>query len=135
MPEKEPSTDAAEVLLELRLRAEALERQLTEVQRQTEARIVHAELKAEAVRAGIVDPDGLKLLDTTNVKLNSNGEVDGAGGLIADLKKAKPWLFGVHSSSSTSAVPPAAPPTPKLATQMTEDEWRAARAALIKRRP
>ncbi len=129
--------DAADVLSELRSRAEALERQLADVQRQTEARIVRAELKAEAIRAGIVDPDGLKLLDTSTVKLNGDGEVESASALIADLKRAKPWLFGTSSPASTSssaAAPPAQPPRQKLAMDMTEDEWRSARAALLKRR-
>ncbi len=129
--------DATNLLNELRSRAEALERQLAEVQRQTEARIVHAELKAEAIRAGIVDPDGLKLLDISTVKLNKDGEVESAGTLIADLKRAKPWLFGSSSpisTSSSSAAPPAQAPRQKLAMDMTEDEWRSARAALLKRR-
>ena len=38
-----------------------LERQLTELQRQTEGRLVRAELKAEAMRAGMIDLDGLRL--------------------------------------------------------------------------
>lgn len=125
---------AADVLMELRSRADVLERQLAEVQRQTEARIVRAELKSEAIRAGIVDPDGLKLLDPSSIKLNKDGEVEGAAALIAELKRAKPWLFGSLSSSSSAVVPPATPPRQKLATDMTEDEWRAARAALLKRR-
>jgi hypothetical protein len=130
------STDpTADVLIELRSRADALERQLAEVQRQTEARVIRAELKAEAVRAGIVDPDGLKLLDTSNAKLNKDGEVEGADALIAELKRAKPWLFGGFPSSSSSAIaPPAMPPRQKLATDMTDSEWRTARAALRKRR-
>lgn len=132
---KAPADQAADVLMELRSRADALERQLVEVQRQTEVRIVHAELKAEAIRAGIVDPDGLKLLDTSNAKLNKDGEVEGASILIAELKRAKPWLFGgLSSSSSSSLAPPAIPPRQKLATDMTEEEWRTARAALLKRR-
>jgi len=127
--------DAADVLMELRSRAEALEQQLAEVRQQTEARIVRAELKTEAIRAGIVDSDGLKLLDTADIKLNKDGEVDGADALIADLKRAKPWLFSSPSSSSSAAVaPPSMPPRQKLATEMSEDEWRAARAALLKRR-
>lgn len=127
--------DAADLLMELRSRAEALERQLVDVRQQTEARIVRAELKAEAIRAGIVDPDGLKLMNTDAIKLNEDGEVEGAGALIADLKRAKPWLFGGTSSSSSSALaPPATPPRQKLATEMSDDEWRAARTALLKRR-
>ena len=47
----------------LRLRAEALERQLQEAMATHQAAMVRAELKAEAVRAGMVDLDGLKLVD------------------------------------------------------------------------
>ncbi len=129
--------DASNLLNELRSRAEVLERQLAEVQRQTESRIVRAELKAEAIRAGIVDPDGLKLLDISAIKLNRDGEVDSAGTLIADFKRAKPWLFGNPppvSTSSLAVAPPAQPPSQKSAKDMTEEEWRAARAALLKRR-
>ena len=135
MPEADSPSPTADVLIELRLRAEALERQLVEVQRQTEARIVRAELKAEAIRAGIIDPDGLKLIDLSRAKLTEAGEVEGAGALVAELKKAKPWLFGsAVSTSSAAAAPPAHPPRQKSAVDMTEDEWRAARAALLQRR-
>ena len=127
--------DAADVLIELRARADALELQLAEVRQQTEARIVRAELKAEAIRAGIVDPDGLKLLETADIKLNKDGEVEDAGALITELKRAKPWLFGSALSSSSSAIaPPVTPLRQKLATEMSDDEWRAARTALLKRR-
>lgn len=131
------SDEASNLLNELRSRAEALERQLADVQRQTESRIVRAELKAEAIRAGIVDPDGLKLLDTSSVKLNKDGEIESASTLIAEFKRAKPYLFGnppPASTSSPAAVPPAQPPSQKSAKDMTEEEWRAARAALLKRR-
>lgn len=135
MPETDATLPTADLLMELRLRAEALERQLAEVQRQTETRIIHAELKAEAVRAGIVDADGLKLIDLSAARLNDAGEVEGAAALVADLKRSKPWLFGGSvSTSSAAAPPPAQPPRQKSAVEMTEDEWRAARAALLQRR-
>ena len=56
----------------------SLERQLTEIERVTQVRLIHAELKAEAVRAGMIDLDGLKLIDFSEAKLNERGEVDGA---------------------------------------------------------
>ena len=133
-----PATeDASNLLNDLRSRAEVLERQLAEVQRQTEARIVRAELKAEAIKAGLVDPEALKLLDTSAIRLNQDGEVESASALIANFKRAKPYLFGdppAASTSSPAAVPPAHPPRQRLATQMSEEEWRAARAELLKRR-
>ena len=132
MPETEISPE--ELLAQLPARTEALETQLTAVQRETQARLIRSELKAEAIRVGIVDLDGLKLLDTSSAKLNERGEVEGISALISQFKRAKPWLFGYSSSSSTASAPAAQAPRQKLAKDMTEAEWRAARAELIKRR-
>ena len=137
MPEQVTPPDAdqpADGMAELRARAEALERQLGELHRDAQSRLIHAELKAEALRAGIVDLDGLKLIDLSDVKLNATGEVEGGAALIAALKRSKPWLFAAASSSATARPPAAQPPRQKLATEMTDDEYRAARAALLKRR-
>lgn len=129
------SSNTTGLLEELQSRAEALERRLTEVQQQAEARLIRAELKAEAIRAGIVDPDGLKLIDISALKLNDSGEFEAAAELISEFKQAKPWLFGSQrSSSSGSAAPPSSPPRQKLATEMTESEWRRARNILLGRR-
>jgi hypothetical protein len=117
---------------ELRKRAETLERRLAETEQDARARVVRAELKFEAVRAGIVDLDGLKLLDLKNVELTSEGELANAGELMAQLRRAKPWLFGGTSSSSRTYPPPAQPPRQKLANEMTDEEYRAARAAILK---
>lgn len=137
MPDQDlpiPFDVASDEIIALRQRTEALERQLAEVERATQSRLIQAELKAEAVRAGMVDLDGLKLLDITDAKVNERGEVEGAAALLAGLKRAKPWLFGRSSSSSSSSAPPVQPPRQKLATEMTDDEYRAARAALLKHR-
>ncbi len=135
MPEQESTADTSEGLEELRSRAELLERRLAEIQQQTEARLIRAELKTEAIRAGIIDPDGLKLIDISALKLNGDGEFEGAAELISEFKNSKPWLFGrQRSSSSGSMAPPSSPPRQKLATEMTESEWRHARGLLIGRR-
>lgn len=125
----EPGTDP---LAELRARAEALERRLAENEQEARVRIVSAELKVEAVRAGIVDLDGLKLLDLKSVELTPEGELSNGSELIAQLRRMKPWLFGGTSSSSPAIPPPSQPPRQKLATEMTDDEYRAARAAILK---
>ena len=119
---------------ELRARADALEQQLGQVQKETEQRLVRAELKAEAIRAGILDLDGLKLLDLSTATLNERGEVEGASTMMAQLKRDKPWLFGGTSSSSPAVPPPAQPPRQKRAMEMADAEYRAARAELLKRR-
>jgi hypothetical protein len=124
-----PDTD---LVAELRAHAEMLERRLTESEQEARGRILRAELKVEAVRAGIVDLDGLKLLDLKKVELTSEGELANAAELMAQLRRAKPWLFGGTSSSSPASPPPAQPPRQKLATEMTDEEYRAARAAILK---
>jgi hypothetical protein len=128
----EPDSDP---IAELRARADALEHRLTETEQDARSRLVHAELKVEAVRAGMLDLDGLKLLDLEQVQLNSDGEIENAAHLMAQLRRAKPWLFGGTSSSSPANAPPAQPQRQKLATEMSDKEYRAARAALLKLRP
>jgi hypothetical protein len=126
---------SAEQVSELRNRADELERRIADLQREAQARLVLAELKAEAVRAGMIDLDGLKLLNLDQIKLDAHGQVDGAAGIMSELRRTKPWLFGGSSSSSSSSKPPPAhPPRQKMASEMTDEEYRAARAALLKRR-
>jgi hypothetical protein len=120
---------------ELRERTEALERRLAETEQEARSRIIRAELKVEAVRAGILDMDGLKLLDFHEVQVTPGGELANGADLIAQLRRAKPWLFSAPSSSSGANAPPAQPPRLKLATEMTDEEYRAARTELLKHRP
>lgn len=135
MIENAPSTDLINKPIDdLRDRAELLEQKLTDFQRLSDTRLVRAEMKAEAIRAGIIDLDGLKLLDLTAITLNEKGEIDDAPELMARFKKAKPWLFGTLSSSRLMAAPLAQPPRQKHASEMTSAEYAAARAALLKQR-
>ena len=115
-------------------RTEALERRLAERELEARSQLVKAEVKSHALRAGMVDLDGLKLVDLDQLVPDEQGEVPGVAELISGLKKRKPWLFGEASSSSTAKVPPSAPVRQKLATEMSEDEWRAARADVLRRR-
>jgi len=135
MTENAPLSEHAEDPVDdLRTRAELLERKLNEFQLQSDTRLVRAEMKVEAIRAGMIDLDGLSLLDLSAIKLNGTGEIDDAPGLMARFKKAKPWLFGTLSSSSTQSAPPVQPPRQKHATEMTNAEYAVARAALLKQR-
>lgn len=115
-------------------RAAALEQRLAELQARAEARLVAAALRAEAERAGMIDLDGLRLADASGLVAAEDGSVAGAAALVAALRRDKPWLFGPGSSSSAAAAPPSAPTRAKLATEMSDAEWRAARAELLRRR-
>jgi hypothetical protein len=125
---------AGDELTAMRAHVEGLERQLAEVQAQSAAKLVQLALQAEAVRAGMVDLDGLKLIDPALLSPAENGEFTGAGEVIAKLRRDKPWLFGAASSSSAAVAPTAAVTRRKLATEMSLDEWRTARAELLRRR-
>ena len=103
-----------------------------EAQTAADQRVIRAELKAAAIKAGMVDLDGLKLADLSKVKLNAEGEVEGAEDLMEAMKKSKPYLFA-SSSSSTGKPPKKDDEKPKSATEMTDAEWKAARAAAAKR--
>ena len=97
------------------------------------ARLLQAELRTEAVRAGMVDLDGVKLIDASALKVSEAGELVDGVGVMAALRAAKPWLFGRGNSSSAAQAPRAEPLRPKKATEMTVEEWRAARAELLRR--
>ena len=96
-------------------------------------RVIRAELKAAALKAGMVDLDGLKLADLSTVKLGADGEIEGADALMEALKKAKPYLFGAASSSYAGDPPKPTDPKPKLAKDMTPAEYSAAKAKLLSR--
>jgi len=127
----QPQADG-DVLTQTQARADALERELEEFRSVAQTRLIRAELKVEAVRAGILDLDGLRLLEISDAKLGADGEVENAAELVGQLRRAKPWLFNAGSSSSAASVPPAQPLRQKPATEMTDEEYRAARAALLK---
>ena len=118
----------------LRERVDVLERELASTRRDTEQRLLWAELKAEAIRAGMVDLDGLKLLDISGFKMTGDGTVEGAAHLMGQFRKSKPWLFSGPSSSSATGAPPPQQPRHKHATEMTDAEYEAARTALLKHR-
>jgi hypothetical protein len=127
-----PATDT-ETFDSLRARAAELEQQVRSLSEQARTNLVMSELKAEAIRAGMVDLDGLKLLDTSAVTVGDRGEVTGATTAMERFRRAKPWLFAGASSTTTAVPPPSQPPRAKKATDMTPEEYRAARAALVRR--
>jgi hypothetical protein len=111
-----------------------LEKEIEEVRQHARHQIMLADLTVAAVRAGMIDLDGIRLLDLTSVPKKDDGRVADPAGLMADLKRAKPWLFGSGSTSSVTDVPPSTPPRQKLATEMSDEEYRAARTLILKRR-
>lgn len=100
------------------------EKAVAEARSAADMRVIRAELKAAAVKAGIVDLDGLKLLDTGVVKLDENGEVVIPADFFDNAKKSKPYLFG-QSTSSTQPPPRQEPAKQKSAREWDENEMAA----------
>jgi hypothetical protein len=112
----------------------AAETRATETEKAANARIIRAEVRAAAIAAGMVDPDGIAMLDLSKVKLDDKGAVVIPDGYFEAVKAAKPYLFGVGGTSVPGNPPPANPPAAKRATEMTDAEYSAAKAEMIKRR-
>ncbi|WP_298213962.1 hypothetical protein [Acidocella sp.] len=128
-------TDEVDSTENWQLRAEAAEAALVQMQKEVMEKIVRAELKAEAIKAGMIDLDGLKLIETDKLNVTETGELKDAAAVLAQLKRAKPWLFpGGKSSSSAATAPRPEPPRPRHANEMSREEWLNARAALVRRR-
>ena len=126
------SSTEIEQLETLRAKTERLERELANLSAQNNERVIAAELKVEAVRAGIVDLDGLKLLDASNLAVDENGTVPGAAGAIQTLRSAKPWLFRAVSTSNPASPPSSRPPRSRSAMDMSDAEYAAAREAILR---
>jgi hypothetical protein len=97
-----------------------------------ESRLVAADLRTEAVRAGMIDLDGLKLIDLSGVRLDDSDKVVGGRKLMAELRRNKPWLFGAATSSSIAIAPASQPARQKTAMDMTDEEYASARTAVTK---
>lgn len=126
------SREAAEALTRATAEADA---KVTAAQQTANERILRAELKTAALKAGMVDLDGLKLADLSTVKLTDDGEVEGAEALMASLKEKKPYLFAVASTTTqTASTPNPKDPANKDARTLTKEEYAAQKAALTARK-
>ena len=102
-----------------------------EADKRADDRVINAELKAEALKAGMIDLDLLKLADKSKLSLNEDGEVIGAGDLIKALTESKPYAFEAKTDTATKrTAPPPKPSTIKTAREMTPEEYKVARAKI-----
>lgn len=111
-----------------------LAKEIAALQSDFRTRILAANLTTEAVRAGMIDLDGLKLIDLSAVQMGEDDKIIGGPKLMDDLRRSKPWLFNVMSSSSPASAPASQPVRQKTALEMTDDEYALARAAVTKYR-
>ncbi|MBV8656610.1 MAG: phage scaffolding protein [Burkholderiales bacterium] len=93
-------------------------------------RLIRSELKAALGKAGLVDADAIKLVDTSKLTVSDDGDVVGIDALVADMQKAKPYLFQAPGSSSTAAAPGNGAPAPVDAKALAASDPKAYDAAM-----
>ncbi len=108
------------------------------VRSEATGRVIRSELKAHALKAGIIDLDGLRLADTSKLALNEDGEVVGAEALIQTLREDKPYLFsdgrtGVATGTTGQTQRPPSPAAPSTLNvrSLSRDAWQAERSRLL----
>ncbi|MGH6957541.1 MAG: hypothetical protein ACREEW_12830 [Caulobacteraceae bacterium] len=119
---------AEEMAERARVAEAAALRAASEAEAAAERRVILAELRVAALRAGMVDLDGLKLADLGGVRMNEAGEAEGAEALMAELKAAKPYLFETPRAGTGNPLRPPAPKpnTSRKASELSEAEYQAA---------
>jgi hypothetical protein len=80
----------------------------------------------------MIDLDGLKLIDHSAIRLDDDDKIVGGRRLMENLRRSKPWLFVTASSSSAAMAPVSQPVRPKMALEMSDEEYAAARNAVTK---
>ena len=108
------------------------------VRSEATGRVIRSELKAYALKAGIIDLDGLRLADSSKLALNEDGDVVGAEALIEALRQHKPYLFSdarVGASTGTTGQTQR-PPSPAVPSNLdvrslSRDAWQAERSRLL----
>jgi len=121
---KEAEAKAAEAE---RLANEKAQQALTAAQQ----RSVNADLRIAAKEMGANDiADVLALLPRDKLKISDDGDVENAAEIMAEFKKSKPHLFGSPSTTSNTNPPPKPKTEAKTATDMSPEEWKAARAKI-----
>lgn len=74
-------------------------------------RLIRAEMKAHAIRAGVIDMDLVDLIPVDKVKIGDSLEISGAEEAIAAFKSSKPHLFNDAPKDPGAQNPPQAKPT------------------------
>lgn len=135
--EAEQRATAAEEAANVRAKAaeDAAEAKRVEVETRARNRIVNAEVRTAAIEAGMVDLDGIKLLDLSKVKVSDDGDVDVASvkALLTEMKEAKAYLFGPpRGTGNPNPTPVPTPPGDKSVKELSKAEYDAAKRAAIR---
>ena len=95
------------------------------------------EIRNAAIKAGVIDEnDFVKLVDRSGLKLDKEGKITGIAELIEQSKTEKAYMFVkpaepvVLTTSSNTRKAPDPDTKPKLATEMSPEDYKIARAAI-----
>ncbi len=98
--------------------------------KKAERRYIVAELKAQAVSLGIIDPDDVKSIDISDLRVDDDGVVVGGKDAIESLKTKKPHWFKTEKTEPEKPVGQKVPvsgggakPGPKDAFSMSPEEF------------
>ena len=105
-----------------------------EVDQAAKDQVKAARLEALALREGLIDLDGLKLLDLSKITQKDDGTFEGVDEVFKAAKEAKPYLFGQKqaNSSTPGQNPKLGDQKPVDARKLTDEEYKQQKAALIK---
>lgn len=111
------------------------ETKVTETLTKAQQRALKADLRVAATNAGMLDLDGLKLIDDGKIELDDEGNLKNGEALMTSLKEGKAYLFTKEAppapkppASTGNPNPPPSPkdPKPKSARDLSEAEWNRA---------
>lgn len=112
--------------------AESLKKEKEELEKKFREMLIWRALENEAIRQGIVDPEGVKLADLSLVKIDKDYQIEGVKEAIEKLKKEKSYLF---EKKEGAAPPPGEKPGFRKNLSSEENltpEQRLARALMKK---
>jgi chromosome segregation ATPase len=91
---------------DLKKKAEALEKRVKDVEHEygeklsaADKRYVRAEVRAAAIKAGIIDADDVDSMDLSDLRIDEDGNVTGVDTLMAAHKERKPHWFKAEKST------------------------------------
>lgn len=89
---------------------------------------IQSAIERAALYAGMKDPDFLRLIDRSGVKLTESGSVDGVEAAVAALKQKHPEFFSDSQSTPRAPMAGGAPRNaPQQPLQLTEEQKRFAK--------
>lgn len=108
----------------------ALKEAETAAAKKAEQRVMRAELKALALKEGMIDLDGLQFIDYTSISFDEKGELKGGAEALTKLKTSKPYLFGTSTTSNKSAPDAKSSSETVDARKLNKDEYAALKTKL-----